>query len=260
MKIYIVSDLEGPAGVGSWRQTRVDGTTDKEKRGAMQRLTAEVNAAIEGIHDADPRAEIVVWDGHGTSGIIQQDVSNLARYIPHGVDQSMPEFDSSFDALMFVGQHAMAGTPNAPLCHTYSSMSIESFTLNGLKIGEFGCRAALAGEMGIPTIFLAGDDKACIEAKSLVHNIVTAQTKVGLGIESARHLSSLESCRLIREGAAYAVRQRAAFAPLLFKGPFVLRVAMLEGCSPDYFLSKGGRAIDRRTVEFNAARIRDLPV
>jgi D-aminopeptidase len=46
-----MTDLEGPAGVNRWIQTR-EGETP-EKAAAMRLLTAEVNAAIKGIHEAD---------------------------------------------------------------------------------------------------------------------------------------------------------------------------------------------------------------
>src|SRR5438128_2361217 len=58
VKIYIMTDLEGPAGVNRWIQTR-EGETP-EKAAAMRLLTAEVNAAIEGIHQADPAVDIIV--------------------------------------------------------------------------------------------------------------------------------------------------------------------------------------------------------
>lgn len=66
MKIYILTDLEGPAMVSRFNQTREEGP---QKQTAMKLLTWEVNAAIDGIRDIAPEAEIVVWDGHGNGGI-----------------------------------------------------------------------------------------------------------------------------------------------------------------------------------------------
>src|SRR5581483_6318758 len=130
MKIYIMTDLEGPAGVNRWIQTR-EGETP-EKAAAMLLLTGEVNAAIEGIRDAAPEAEIVVLDGHGTGGLAFAQLHPAARSIMHGRGLRAPYgLDTSFDAVFFVGQHAMAGTPDAPLCHTYSSRHIEYYKLNG---------------------------------------------------------------------------------------------------------------------------------
>ena len=162
MKIYIMTDLEGPAGVNRWIQTR-EGETP-EKLAAMRLLTAEVNVAVEGIHQADPEADVIVYDGHGTGGIVFEEISPRARIVMHGQGMKIPcSLDPTFDGLMFVGQHAMAGTPNAPLCHSYSSRRVEHYKLNGRFIGEIGCLAAIAGAMGVPTIFLSGDDKGKTE-------------------------------------------------------------------------------------------------
>jgi D-amino peptidase len=180
LKIYMMTDLEGPAGVNRWTQTREG--EGPEKTAAMRLLTGEVNAAIEGIHDADPAAEVIVWDGHGTGGLIFEELHVGAQAVMHGRGMGAPHcLDGTFDALFFLGQHAMADTPNAPLCHTYSSRRVQYYKLNGSLIGEIGCVAAMAGVMGIPTVFLSGDDKACAEARALIPDIVTVQTKQGLG-------------------------------------------------------------------------------
>ncbi|MGH8793702.1 MAG: DUF993 family protein, partial [Stackebrandtia sp.] len=114
------------------------------------------------------------------------------------------KLDRSYDALLFVGQHAMAGTFHAPLAHTYSSRTIAYYRLNGVFIGEFGARAIIAGNAGVPTIYLSGDDKALLEAKMWVPEIHGAVTKLGRGLNKADHLSSEESCALIRRTAAEA--------------------------------------------------------
>src|ERR1041385_2301860 len=197
MKIYIMTDLEGPAGVNRWIQTR-EGETP-EKIAAMRLLTAEVNAAVEGIYEADPDADVMVYDGHGAGGLVFEELCPRVQVIMHGRDMRTPYgLDSTFDALFFVGQHAMAGTPNAPLCHSYSSRRIEYYKLNGHLIGEIGCLAAIAGAMGVPTVFLSGDDKACAEATALNPQMVTVATKQGLGIELALHLSASRARQAIR--------------------------------------------------------------
>src|SRR4051812_19097965 len=115
MKFFIMTDLEGPAGVNRWVQTREGETT--EKAIAMRLLTAEVNAAVDGIRDADPDAEIIVWDGHGGGGgLVFEQLHPDMSVIMHGQGMGAPHhLDTTFDGLFFVGQHAMAGTPNGPL-------------------------------------------------------------------------------------------------------------------------------------------------
>ena len=140
MKIYILTDLEGIAMVSRFSQTREEGP---QKETAMGLLTQELNAAVDGILDVDADAEIVVWDGHGTGGIDVLEFHPQAKLIARGPIRPPYYLDATYNALFFLGQHAMAGTPNAPLSHTYSSLSIEYYKLNGKEIGEFGCRAAL---------------------------------------------------------------------------------------------------------------------
>ena len=190
MKIYILTDLEGVAMVSRFSQTREEGP---QKQAAMKLLTHEVNAAVDGILDVDADAEIVVWDGHGTGGIDVLEFHPKAKLIARGPIRPPYYLDATYDALFFLGQHAMAGTPNAPLSHTYSSLSIEYYKLNGKMIGEFGCRAALAGTFNVPTVFISGDDKAVAEAKQLIPGIYGVETKEGLGQELALHLSPQRS-------------------------------------------------------------------
>jgi D-aminopeptidase len=104
LKIFIVTDLEGPAGVNRWVQTREGETL--EKTAAMRLLTGEVNAAVDGILDAAPHAEMVIWDGHGDGGLVFEAIHPKASVVMRGAGNSALQcLDSSFDALYFVGQH-----------------------------------------------------------------------------------------------------------------------------------------------------------
>lgn len=242
-----MTDLEGPAGVNRWIQTR-EGETP-EKAAAMRLLTAEVNAAVEGICEVEPEAEILVYDGHGTGGLVFEEMHPAAQVIMHGSGMKIPcGLDHTFDALFFVGQHAMSGTPAAPLCHTYSSRRVEYYKLNGKFIGEIGCLAAIAGAMRVPTVFLSGDDKACAETAALNPQIVTVATKQGLGLELALHLSVVSARQAIRVGAARAIQMLPKIAPVTIEPPYELEIRVLEGCSIESYLKSGMQPVDERTV------------
>lgn len=248
MKIYILTDIEGAAGVNRWNQT-IDECEAKTR--AMSLLTGEVNAAVDGILDADPEAQIVVWDGHGHGGLIYEELHSAAQLIPRGVynfETRNYAVDASYGAMFFVGQHAMAGTQGGPLCHTYSSATITHYKLNGELMGEFGCRAAVAGSLGVPTIFLSGDDKACEEARALVPEIETAAVKKGLGVELALHLSKERARELIREGAKRAMKRLGEIPPFIVPPPYELEVRVNEGCSLEPYLNIGFTRVDERTV------------
>jgi len=260
MKIYIVTDLEGPAGVNMWVQTR-EGATP-ENLAAQLLLTAETNSAIDGILDVDPNSEIVVLDGHGSGGLIFELLHPRAKYIMHGVRDAGTDLYAgadSCDALMFVGQHAMAGTPAAPLCHTFSSRHIEYYKLNGQFIGEIGYVAAHFGYFNTPTIFLAGDDKACIEAKSHIPNIVTVATKEGLGVQFALHLSAETARHQIRGGATEAICRINEIPPFKIDDPCTLEIRVLEGISIENWLKSGKyEKVDERTIVQCADNIHEL--
>lgn len=166
--------------------------------------------------------------------------------------------DESYDALYFVGQHAMAGTPNAPLSHTYSSRSIEYYKLNGVPIGEFDCRAVMTGEFDVPTVFISGDDKAVAEAKQLISNIYAVETKQGLGQELALHLSPKKSRESIRETVAEASRNINQIAPVKIEPPYEQEIRVLEGQSIEGYLRRGAARIDDRTVVKHADTMCEL--
>lgn len=257
MRHFLLTDLEGPAGVWLWKQTREG--ENAAKLAAMRLLTGEVNAVTEGILEADPNAEVLVWDGHGTGGLLFEQLHERVQYLP-GEVPLLVGLRRGVDALYFVGQHAMAGTPDAPLCHTYSSLTVEEYRLNGVPIGEFGCRAALAGELGIPTVFLSGDDKAAAEARTLVPDIVTVVTKQGVGVQAAIHLTHPEACRRLRAGAVECAKRVRELSPLRMAPPYELCIRVLPEKSIDRYLAKEGEQIDARTVAFRAERLDDLPV
>jgi D-amino peptidase len=253
LRIHVITDLEGAAMVFRFDQTR---TTESSpaKLEAMRLLTGEVNACVDGILDENPRSQVVVWDGHGSGGIVYELFHDFARLLPHGNTPAPYGLDETFDALFFVGQHAMAGTANAPLAHTYSSRTVEHYRLNGEPIGEFGMRAYMAGTLfGVPVAFLSGDDKAVAEAQALVPSLVGVATKVGTGLESALSLGPGAARALIRDGAARACRRvaRKEVAPVRLEPPYEWEVRVLAGQEPaleSYLKRPGATRLDDRTA------------
>ncbi|HEX5414716.1 MAG TPA: M55 family metallopeptidase [Chloroflexota bacterium] len=259
MKIYMLTDLEGVAMVSRFDQTGRDGDSPA-KHLAMKLLTAEVNAAVDGILDVDSSAEVIVLDGHGVGGIDVMEFHPGAKLISRGPIRPPYYLDSSFDALFVVGQHAKAGTPNGNLCHSYSSKTIEYVKLNGIEVGEFGAWAFLAGVLGVPAVFISGDDLAVAEARELVPGIFGVAVKQSLGYELALHLSPQRSRQRIRETAAEACRHIETIKPLKLDPPYELEIRRLLGQPQPRVLPAGARELDSRTVLYTAEQIWDLPV
>ena len=225
--VYMVTDMEGVAGVDDWDPRHADYAN--EARGVYDRseirrlLTGEVNAAAQGLLDAGVE-EIVINDGHGAGRtILPEDLISgvrIARGLPR--PSSLIGLSPRFDAMVQVGMHAMANTPHACLCHTMSKGYV--YRLNGREVGEMQIAAYQAGEMGVAWIYASGDSHACLEAEEWVEGIVTAAVKEGLSEQCAIHLSPTDAWALIRETIAESVRQWESFTPLHLDPPVVLEI------------------------------------
>ena len=176
MKVMIMTDLEGPAGVNG----RSDGIGNQilNKPTACQVLMDEVNACVRGLVKGGAD-EIVVWDGHGGSN--SMDITQLqhpARLGTIGADLAPCIYiDSSFDAAIEIGFHAMEGVSDGYMNHSYDSHHVCNMWLNGNLIGEIGLTAFEAAYFGVPTILVTGDQAACREAKALLPDVETVCTK-----------------------------------------------------------------------------------
>ncbi len=255
MKVHVITDLEGPALISRFDQTR--DVTPEQKYRWMRLLTGEVNACVDGILDFDPDAEVVVWDGHGSGGIVEELFHRDAKLIATGPIGPPYGLDASFDALMFVGQHAMMGDRGV-LCHTYSSKHIEYYKINDIEMGEFGCRALMAGTMGVPTTLVTGDDVTRDEAQALVPGIQAAVVKWAMGRELAMHLSHEAACDTIRVQARLACERRREIAPYVFPGPYTQEIRYLEDV--DFGEPEGWELVGERTIRKTSDNILDLRI
>ena len=224
MKVIMMTDIEGVAGVVSFEMDSYP--TGKYYETAKRLLTAEVNAAVEGLVAAGVD-DILVLDMHGPGGISFEDLKAPAKVMhgrPLGPREAREKIYREYDAAVIVGQHAMAGAADGDLAHTQSSKAIDYIRLNGRNIGEIAQFALEMGAMGIPVFFLSGDEAACREAEEFVPGIATAAVKRGIGRNSAVSLSADEARGRIRKGieAAALKHRKKAVKPLVWKGPFVL--------------------------------------
>ena len=224
MKIAIMTDLEGTAGVTSFQhETYPEG---RHHVLARQLAMAEVNAAIDGFLETGCD-DVLVIDGHGPGGLWFEHMHPAAKMLhgrpvaPRSVRDAVLK---EYDVTVIIGQHAMSGVASSNLNHTQSSRSIYSITLNGQPVGEIAQWTLYHGAFGMPLIYLSGEEAACAEAQALVPGITTVAVKKGLSRESAVSVSKERARELIRAGAIKAVEQHRAqpVAPLVWQGPFVL--------------------------------------
>lgn len=260
--VVMLTDIEGAAGIVSFETQTRAGTPYYDE--ARRILTAEVNAAVEGLLEAGVE-EILVVDGHGPGGIHFESLHPEAKLMhgrPIGLARECAKVLPGSDATCIVGQHAMCGTADGTMNHTQSSATVERYRLNGNEIGEIAQWALFAGSFGVPTIFLSGDEAACREATDLVPGITTAAVKRGLSRYAAISLSAAKAQALIRDGIKRAVEKQASdpVPPLRWPGPYVLEKRFLFTNAADGYEGHRllHRLIDSRTVELRADDIRDI--
>jgi D-amino peptidase len=159
MRVYVSVDMEGIAGVVHESQTDPTNPVFASEYGRFRRLmTAEANAAVDGALAAGA-TKIVVNDSHWFMRNLLAEELNPAAELVSGdpKPRSMVQgIEASFDAALFIGYHARAGTGNAILDHTYADR-IHEVRLNGKPVGELGINAAFAGIHGVPVALVSGD-------------------------------------------------------------------------------------------------------
>jgi D-amino peptidase len=224
LKIYISADMEGVGGVSTWDKQSGPKGADYEKFRRL--MTLEVNAAIAGAYDAGA-TEILVsdshWDGQNIDPELLDRRARLVRAWPRPLGM-MQGIDSTYAAVAFVGYHASEGQASAILAHTNDDTRFFDVKLNGVTVPEAGINAAIAGEFGVPVVFLSGDQTIGQEATRLLGPIETAVVKNAGGFFSATMLHPEESQRLIREGMRRAVTRRRELKPYKLTRPVKLEV------------------------------------
>ena len=217
MRIIVMSDMEGVAGIVKWEQVEGGESLYEEGR---KLYTEEINAVVRGAR-AGGATEIVVMDCHGAGKgwtfnsllpevldpgcewVVQHEWTHYTEFLEHGCDGAL-----------LVGMHARAGTATGVLNHTVSGSDWHNLWFNETLVGETGINAALCGTWGCPVLMVSGDDATCEEGVNrLGEGIVTVAVKQGLGRFSARHLPLVRARELLEDGARRAVENHGSVGP-----------------------------------------------
>ncbi|MBN2584120.1 MAG: M55 family metallopeptidase, partial [Planctomycetes bacterium] len=141
--------------------------------------------------------------------------------------QRMPAIET-FDGLILLGYHAMAGTVEAVLEHTMTSKHWQNLRMNGRPIGEVAIDAGIAGDAGVPTLLVTGDDKVCAEARAMIPGVETAEVKKGLDCQGAQMLSKDAAHTLIRAAAKRAVGRCSQIKPFVVEKPVTMTLEVVS--------------------------------
>lgn len=252
MKIFISADLEGIAGIVHEEHVSREG---KEHERARKLMTQEVNAAIEGALTAGAK-EIVVNDSHGTMrNIIPEELNENAVLVTGSPKplSMMQGIDETFDAVFFIGYHAMASGFPTILGHTYHGRVVYNLRVNNRVMGETGINAAVAGYYNVPVVLVTGDETITKEATDFLGKIETVAVKKAVGRYAAQTLTPPQAKKLIKEAATKALKNLKKTKPFKLKPPITLEVDFVNtGMTEMALLIPEVKQIASRTISYRS--------
>ena len=259
MKVYLMTDMEGVAGVIN--STDWIYPDSKYYELGKEFVTKEVNAAVDGFFAAGAD-EVVVQDGHGHGAINIQLLDRRAK-LQRGWNGPYPfGLERGYDVMAWVGQHPKAGTAFGHICHT-GNFNVIDCQINGISVGEFG-ECMFCGQVyHVTPIFASGCLAFTHEAQQLVPGIETVAVKEGVCAGSgdecsaeqyerrnwgAIHLQPEEARAQIRQGAEKALRRYLtapdSFQPTQISAPYTRKVLYRQQNGITHYCSKSSNKTD----------------
>ncbi len=241
LKVFISVDMEGIAGVTAGSEVNSSGPHYPYFR----KLTTLAAGATD----------VVVRDGHGAKNNIIPDLLHKEAKLLRGVtgrpENMMLGLDETFDAVIFIGYHAKAGTEGGILAHT-SSGNVVDLSVNGVSLPEAGYNGIMAGNLGVPVVMLAGDNWICEQAKDLFGDVATVETKVGMGTaELGLHPEVVRE--RIRAATTTALGDLGRFEPYRLEPPYRMVLKVRRERTPYPGAERTGEG------EFPPIRARNVP-
>jgi D-amino peptidase len=256
VRVLVYHDMEGLAGQDDW-QTFLFFHPEKYPEG-QKMLAADLNAVIDGLF-AGGATQVDVVDAHG-SGNPEPDVrrdlldpraKQVLRDKPFDpyVDIQTP---NTYDAIVAVAMHAKTGSRGFA-SHTITlGMDV---LMNGKSITESEIVAYSWGRVGVPLIFVSGDDRLQhdLEVMPWLEFVVTKKATSASTVE-LRPVDSVHA--EMREKAARAVRNLAKAKVLTITTPIQAGLHAVPPASLASLEGVPGVNYANQTVTFTAPDFR----
>ncbi len=261
MNVYISGDIEGITGLVAWSQCGRPKSEHFDFAFARRMYTHDINAAIRGARQAGA-GRIVVKDSHGNSKNLLIDELEPGIELVSGYgsrfEGMMVGIDSSFDAAMLIGYHAMAGTLHGVMEHTISGR-VHRMSINGKLTGEIGLSTITAGNFGVPLVAISSDRAGCEEAIDLIPQLRGAAVKEGFGRYMSQVKHPSETGQMIEDAAREGAENANSIPPYRIESPYTVRIEFNRTEEADLAVRVPGTSrIDAYTIERTGGDWEDL--
>jgi D-amino peptidase len=253
VRVHIITDMEGVAGITRWEQVTGGAPLFDESR---RLYTEEINAAVRGARAAGAD-QVVVMDHHGAgrewsfNSLIAEQLDPACEFV---VQREWTEYsaflEAGCDACLLVGMHARAGTLDGLMNHTVSAQSWQNLWFNGTLVGEIGINAAFCGAFGCPVLLVTGDSASCREGTELLGaGLATVAVKEAFSRTGARHIAPRRARDMIEAAARECLRDLQAVPPYDPGRPAEIRVQFMQTAAFDEYRRRPGlEVVDDRTL------------
>ncbi|MBC7897596.1 MAG: M55 family metallopeptidase [Cytophagaceae bacterium] len=160
LRVLVYHDMEGLAGQDDYRTFNYSHPDHYAKGRAY--LAADINAVVDGLF-AGGATSVEIIDAHGSGNpapdldpaLLDKRATQLTRDAPfrHYVDVVAPD---AYDAIVAVGMHAKTGSRGFASHTVTLGMGL---SMNGHAMTETEIVAYSWGRVGVPVIFVSGDDR-----------------------------------------------------------------------------------------------------
>ena len=223
VRVFISVDMEGISGIAHSEMTSASGAEYARGRAFT---VADVNAAIEGAREAGA-TEFLVNDSHGSMRNVKIEellpptmlISNNSKALG-----MMEGISAEFDAVFFIGYHAMEGQPGL-FAHTGSGGKVADISVNGRSMSEGGMNARVAGALVSPSRSPPATKPS--PRRSRRWSMATSRPSRSSVTSAAARLSFStpeEARHQIREGARRAIERLSSLRPTRPREPVTVAI------------------------------------
>jgi len=136
LKVYISFDMEGASCIAGGGMTGPDPNTPSAYPRGQRFSTDDVKAAIEGVLEVYPDAEIWFNDAHGKSmNVYFEEFPENVKIVVNSAElfDEVLGINNTFNSLICIGSHGHPTQPDGVLCHIWDVRAVE---FNGKSLTE----------------------------------------------------------------------------------------------------------------------------